>query len=165
MTVVTAFAVSGSHSPGLVVEVVPQMRHQLGVGRVIRRFDADDLDGTVVPLQVHVSEEVELRVTGTDEKDLDRTASLEGPDDLSKVPVLIVGVIPDAQVDLIGVTMDVTAGRIDDRMRDLVGVDLEDPSFLLIDPDDCVLHGEVSLSEVWGASDGSSIARSRYRFR
>jgi hypothetical protein len=38
------------------------------------------------------------------------------------------------------------ARGIDDQLLGLVGVDLEDPGLLLIDPDDCVLHGELSLN-------------------
>ena len=74
---------------------------------------------------------------------------LEGMGDLAKVLVLVVGVVPDPEVDLIGVAMDVTAGSVHDRLLDFVGVDLEDPSLLLIDPDNSVLHEGLSLNEVW----------------
>jgi hypothetical protein len=89
------------------VKVGPKVCHQLGVGRVIRRLDADDLrfEGALVPVQVQVSTEVELRVTRTGEKNL--TAPLQGMGDLTKVLVIVVGVVPDAHVDLIGVAMDV----------------------------------------------------------
>jgi hypothetical protein len=72
--------------------------------------------------------------------------------------VFIVGMVSDAQVDLIGVSMDVRTGRIDDRARAPVGVDLEDPSLFLIDPYDCVLHGELSSNEVWASADSFSPA-------
>ena len=90
------------------MKVAPQMRHELGVGRVIRRFDAHDprLEGAVVLVQV--SKETELRLGGAHEKNL--TVPLQGARDLAKVPVLVVGVIPDAKVDLIGVTVNVRAG-------------------------------------------------------
>ena len=68
--------------------------------------------------------------------------TFEGARHLAKVPVLVVGVIPDPQVDLIGVTVDVRAGRIKKRPFDLVGVDLEDPCLFVVDPYDCMLHDE-----------------------
>ena len=57
---------------------------------------------------VEVSEEVKLRLSGADKKHL--AVPIEGPGDLAKVPVLITGVVPDAEIDLVCVTMDVMAG-------------------------------------------------------
>lgn len=90
------------------MKVAPQMRDQLGVARMVSGLDADDLrrEGTVVLVQV--SEEVELGLGRTDEKDL--TVFLQCTGDLAKVFVLVVGMVPDAQIDLLGVAMDVRAG-------------------------------------------------------
>lgn len=118
------------------------MRDELAVRRMVRRFDADYLRFERAVVFVEVSEEVELRLRWPDEKDV--AVTLEGARDLAKVPMLVVGVIPDAQVDLIGVTMDVASGRIDERRLDLLGLDLEDPCLFLVDPYDCVFHDEVS---------------------
>jgi hypothetical protein len=128
------------------VEVASQMRHELSVGRMVGRFDADDLRGERLIVLLDEAEKAELRLGGTDEKNL--AVSRERARDLAEVPVLIVGMAPDTQVDLIGVTVNVRAGRIDERVRELVGVDLEDPCLFLIDPYDCVLHGERSLKKV-----------------
>ena len=81
---------------------------------------------------LHVSEEVEFRLSRANQKNL--AAILERPRDFVEISVLIVWVVPDPHVDLVGVTMDVRARCIDDRLRDPVGVDLEDPSLFVIDP-------------------------------
>lgn len=81
---------------------------------------------------LHVSEEVEFRLSRANQKNL--AAILERPGDVVEISVVIVWVVPDAHVDLVCVTVDVRAGCIDDRLRDLVGVDLEDPTLFVIDP-------------------------------
>ena len=127
------------------------MRHQLRVGRMVGRFDPDDLRREGVIVLLEMAEEVELGLGGTNQEQLPMTG--ESSRDLPKVSVLVVGVVPDAQIDFVGVTVDVRAGRIDDRLADLGIVDLEDPSFFLIDPDDGVLQDEL-LERGW-ACDGS----------
>ena len=121
------------------------MCDQLRVGRMVRRLDADDLRFELTVVLVDVFEKVQLRLGGSHEKNL--TVTLEGASDLSKVPVLVIGVVPDPDVHLIGVAMDVRAGGIDDRQLDLLGVDLEESGLFVIDPDDCVLHDGLSLNE------------------
>ena len=81
------------------------MGDELSVGGMVRRLDADDLRTELTVMLVDVFEEVQLRLSRTDKKNL--TVPLQGARDLAKVPVLVVGVVPDADVDLIGVTMDV----------------------------------------------------------
>jgi len=123
------------------------VRDQLRVGRMVGRLDADDLRREGVIVLLEMAEEVELGLGGTNQEQLPMTG--ERSRDLPKVAVLVVGVVPDAQIDFVGVTVEVRAGRIDDRLADLVVVDLEDPSFFVIDPDDCVLHDEL-LERGWG---------------
>lgn len=84
------------------------MCHELCVGRMVRRFDADNLRFERAVVLVDVSEEVELGLGRTDKKNL--SAALEAAGHLSKVPVLVVGMVPDAQIDLTGMAMDVRAG-------------------------------------------------------
>jgi hypothetical protein len=48
--------------------------------------------------------------------------------------------IPRPQILLVGVTMNVRTRRVNDRLLDLLGVDLEDSGFLLIDPYNCMLQ-------------------------
>jgi len=127
------------------VEVASQVSHQLAVGRMIRGLDASDLGFQRPIVLVEVPEEVQLGLGRSHQKDL--TVTLEGAGHLPKVPVLVVGVVPDAQIDLVGVAMDVRPGRSDARLADLLGVHLDDPSLLVIDPDDCMLHDELSLIE------------------
>jgi hypothetical protein len=43
---------------------------------------------------------------------------------------------------------------MDDRLLDLVSAYLEDSGLFLIDPDDWVLHDELSLNEVGVSEDG-----------
>jgi len=119
------------------------MSGELAVGRMIGGFDPSDLGFEWPIVLVEVTEEVQLRLGRSHEKDL--TVTLEGAGDLPKVLVLVVGMVPDAQINLVYVTMDVRAGRIDGRLADRVGVHLDDPSLFVIDPDDCMLHDELSL--------------------
>jgi hypothetical protein len=90
---------------------------------------------------LHVPEEVQLRFRRAHEENL--TATLQRPSDLAKEPGLIVGMIPDSQVLFVGVPVNVRTRRVDDRLLDLVGVDLEDAGLLLIDPYNCVLHDDL----------------------
>jgi hypothetical protein len=83
-------------------------------------------------------QEVQLRLRRAHEEDV--TAALEGPRHLVKEARLVIGMIPDSQVSLVGVTVNVRLRRMYDRLLELLGVDLEDASLLLIDPYDCVLH-------------------------
>jgi hypothetical protein len=84
------------------------MRHELGVGRMVSRFYADDLRFERTVVLVDVPEEMKLRLSRANEKNL--AVTFEGARDLAKVAVLVIGVIPDAQVDLVGVAMDMRAG-------------------------------------------------------
>ena len=68
---------------------------------------------------------------------------LEGPRDLAEESRLVVGMIPDPQVLLVGVTMNVTPRRVNDRLSDFLRVDLEDSGLLLIDPNDCMFHDDL----------------------
>jgi hypothetical protein len=120
------------------------MSHELGVRRMIGGLDARNLGFQRPVVLVEVAEEVQLRLGRSHEKDL--TVTVEGAGDLAKVLLLVVGVVPDTQIDLVGVAMDVRAGRIDVRLTDVVGVDLDDPSLFVIDPDDGMFHDEVSLN-------------------
>jgi hypothetical protein len=79
------------------------MRDQLSIGRMVGRFDADDLRRQGVVVLLDEAEKVKLRLGRANEKNL--AVTFEGAGDLAKVPVLVVGVIPDAQVELVGVTM------------------------------------------------------------
>jgi hypothetical protein len=84
------------------------MCDELSVGRMVRRLDADDLRSELTVVLVDVFEKVQLRLSRADKKKL--TVASKGAHDLSKVAVLVIGVVPDADVDLIGVAMDVRAG-------------------------------------------------------
>ena len=116
------------------------MSQQLGVGRMIRRFDANDVRFQWTVVLVEVAEEVQLRLGRSHQQDL--TVTVENVGDVPEIPVLVVGVVPDPQVDLVIVAMAVRPRRFDVRLRQLVGVDLDDPSLFSIHPDDSVLHDE-----------------------
>ena len=122
------------------------MSDELGVGRMIRGLDADDVRFQWPVVLVEVTEEVQLRLGRSHQKDL--TVTVENAGDVPKIPVLVVGVVSDPQVDRIIVAMAVRAGRSDVRLQQLVRVDLDDASLFLIHPDDCMLHDELSLITV-----------------
>lgn len=134
------------------------MCDELSVGRMVRRLDANDFRFELTVVLVDVFEEVQLRLGRSHEENL--TVTLEGARDLAEVPVLVIGVVPDADVDLIGVAMDVRAGGIDERLLDALGVDLEDPGLFMIDPDDCVLHDDSPWTRCGRTATGLG-ARSR----
>jgi hypothetical protein len=48
------------------------------------------------------------------------TVILEGPGDLTEESRLVVGMIPDPQILLVGVTMNVRPRRVNDRLPDLL---------------------------------------------
>ncbi len=125
------------------MEVGAQMRHELGVGRMVRGLDADDppLERVIVPLQV--SEKVQLGHRRAHEQHL--TLLLKSPRDLTEEAPLVVGMIPHPQILLVDVTMNVRTPRVHDGLLDLVGVDFEDSRFLLIDPYDGVFHGGLAF--------------------
>jgi hypothetical protein len=133
------------------------MGDELGVRRMVHRFDAHDPRLEIVLVPLDVPEEVQLRRRRTDDEDL--AAIVEGSGDLVKEPMLVVGMVPDADILLVRVTVDVGAWRMNDRLVDLVRVDLEDASLLLSYPYDGVVHGDLP-----SFSRASSVrARSRTR--
>jgi hypothetical protein len=124
------------------VEVVAQVRNELGVCRMIGRFNADDprIEGPVMLL--HVSQKVKLRLRRAHKQDL--TAALQGPGDLTEESWLVVGMVPDAQVLFVGMAVNVRSRRGHNRSVDLSGVNLEEARLFLIDPHDSVLHDDLS---------------------
>jgi hypothetical protein len=113
---------------------------------MVRRLDADHARFERAVVLVEVAEEVKLRLGRPHEEDL--TVAMEDPRDLPKVLVLVVGVVSDAQVDLVRVAVGVRAGCIDCRRSELVGVDLDDAGLFVVNPDDGVLHDELSSMRV-----------------
>ena len=65
-----------------------------------------------MPLQV--SQEVQLRHRRAHQQHL--TVILEGPGDLTEESRLVVGMIPDPQILLVGVTMNVRPRRVNDLL-------------------------------------------------
>jgi hypothetical protein len=122
-------------------EVMTQVRDQLGVSRMVHGLETDDPLGEGVIVLLCEPEEVQLRLRRADDEDL--TVILERLRHLPKETMLVVGMIPDPQVLLVGVPMNVPARRMNERVLDLVGIDLEDARLLLIDPYECVLHGDL----------------------
>jgi len=128
-------------------EVMPQVRDELRVGRMVHRLEPDDALCQRPIVLLREPEEVELRLRRADDQDL--RVRLERLRHLAKEAMLVVGMIPDPQILFVGVAMNVPARRVNERLPDLVRVDLEDARLLLIDPYDCVLHG--SLLEECGS--------------
>jgi hypothetical protein len=124
------------------VEVVAEVRDELGVCRMIGRLDADDprIEGPIMLLRV--SQKVELRLRRAHQQD--RTAALQRPRDVTEESWLVVGMVPDAKVLLVGVTVNVRSWRRDNRSVDLIGVNLEQARLFLIDPYDGVLRDDLS---------------------
>ena len=87
---------------------------------------------------LRVFEVVQLGFRGSHEEDL--TATLERDRNLVEEPMLVVRMMPDPQVLFIGVTMNVRARRMHERVLNFVSGDLEDASFPVIDPYDGVVH-------------------------
>jgi hypothetical protein len=112
---------------------------------MVDRLDADDpgLESVVVPLQV--PEKMQLGLRGTHEEDLG--VAFEGARDFVEEAKLIVRMIPDSHLLVLGVTMNVGSGGVDDRGADGLGVDCEDARLLVIDPHDCVTHGALLVLE------------------
>jgi hypothetical protein len=126
---------------GRLVKVRAQMCDQLGVARVIDGFDSDDPRLQRALVLLHVLEEVQLGLRRTDDENL--VLALERVRHLVKEAMLVVRVIPHPQVLFLGMPMNVRAWRVNDGLTDLVGVDVEDASFLLIEPYDRVLHDDL----------------------
>jgi len=131
----------GSVTQAGLSEIVPQVGDRLRVRRMVERFEPDDAvrEGAIVLLRE--AEEMQLRFRGADDQDL--TVRIERLRHLAKEAMLVVGMVPDPQVLLIGVAMNVPARRVHERSLDPVGVDVEDARLFLVNPYDCVLHGNL----------------------
>jgi len=120
------------------VEIFAEVGNQLGVGWMVHRLDTDDPRLERVLVLLHVPVEVQLRLRRTDDEDL--AFARERAGDRLKIPVLVVGMIPDADVLFVRVTMDVPARRLNDGLVHLARLDLEDAGFFVSDPNDGVVH-------------------------
>jgi len=74
--------------------------------------------------------------------------TIEGPRNLVEEAVLVVGMISDANVLFVGVTMNVRPRRMDQGLLELIGVNLEDARLSLIHPNHCVLQDDLLPCEV-----------------
>ena len=114
------------------LEVRSRISHELPVARMVDSLDADDFRPMFVIVLLDVVEKLELRRRRPDQQDL--VAVFERAGDVAKESLGVVGVLLATIGPLWVPMMQMLRGR-NDRFVDPVGVNFEDVSFLVIDPD------------------------------
>lgn len=97
------------------MKIVAQVGHQLRVGGVVGRFDPDDPRLELAIVSLHVPEEVQLGHGRSDQQH--GPVILQGPGHLSEEPRFVVRMVPHPHILLVGVTMNVRTGRVNDGLR------------------------------------------------
>lgn len=118
------------------IEVLPRVRNELPVARVIDRFDPDDSGFERLLVLVHEPKKFELRRRRPDNENL--FVAFERPPDVMKETLHFFGVFLALPVLFRVLVMNVVLGRQDGCLIDFARLNLKNARFLVVDP-----HGDV----------------------
>ena len=133
-------------------EVPPRVGDDFSVGRMIQGFSTSNLSLELTVVFLHVPEKFELRRRRSNDEN--GIGTVEGPRDLVEEPRGVIGVLSGLSAPF-GMSVDEVLRGQDRRfvdwlrlhVADRLRLDVEDASFLVIDPDDHMRGHNVIFDE------------------